>query len=395
MGLKSRNIKLKMKIISPVHIGTGNDLEPYNYVIKDNCIYFFELHNFVEKLNDENKNKLIEIITLTEEQKKKIEEIENVKEEIKYKKQISASQLVNLRVFIKEIFNENDFKDIITHKYLINNNDIIRVYKEKLEKTDVNSENDSSIINQLLISEMIRDGEYKPYIPGSTLKGALRHILIKKYKFEDIESDIGINNPFKTISVSDTIDNDSLKEDIKYTKNFYIGTLNLNKSDTEYNSNVYMTEFIVPNDTELELDIKTSFFKNFRDKIKEDDEKGKIKENNKMKIYREIKNFFKDKQSVIDLLKYNDSKIDDVKKLFKSDHRFVVEVEKLRKEHGNRVAFMCIGKHVGYEIKEYSLPDKIKDSTKYKRYCVEKNFSVNDDINDKIIDPIGWIAVYY
>ena len=41
-----KNIKLKCEIVSPVHIGSGQETEPLSYVIKDDRLYRISFEKF-------------------------------------------------------------------------------------------------------------------------------------------------------------------------------------------------------------------------------------------------------------------------------------------------------------------------------------------------------------
>jgi flagellar biosynthesis GTPase FlhF len=45
-----QTFKIKLTTLSPVHIGTGDEYEPTNYVIKDDRLYSFNEHVVIEKL---------------------------------------------------------------------------------------------------------------------------------------------------------------------------------------------------------------------------------------------------------------------------------------------------------------------------------------------------------
>ena len=53
--------KLKGAILSPLHIGTGNQIEPFDYVIKNGKLYRISLEDFLCQLSEE-KRKIFEDI---------------------------------------------------------------------------------------------------------------------------------------------------------------------------------------------------------------------------------------------------------------------------------------------------------------------------------------------
>jgi len=111
-----KTYKLLLEILTPVHIGDGTYIEPYEYVI-DDLFYKIDLSKFLLKLSKKEKhfrNKDCVIFT------------SNVSEDIK------------------------------------------NFYKGKIDDPH----------NQLLIHPFIRDGNRSPYIPGSSVKGSIRTALI-------------------------------------------------------------------------------------------------------------------------------------------------------------------------------------------------------------------------
>lgn len=125
--------KLKLIFASPVHIGSGEELEPLDYVISDNIFYKLNLHSLIASLP------------------------QNKKEELK--SYINNNKLIQIRKFIKDNFIPDKFSEFQTYA----SDSVSSIYKEKF--TDIN--------NQLLIKPFIRT-QSKIFLPASSLKGALR-----------------------------------------------------------------------------------------------------------------------------------------------------------------------------------------------------------------------------
>jgi CRISPR-associated protein Csm5 len=144
MNLKKEIHRIELIPLTGVHIGTGNELSPFQYVIRTNnsgepIMHRFSIENLISNLE---KIKREELLTL-----------------------IESNNLIALRKF----FDANlDSKSILYS---------IPVTKtvEKRYRVKINS-----IENQLIISEMYRCiGEYfPPAIPGSSFKGAIRTALL-------------------------------------------------------------------------------------------------------------------------------------------------------------------------------------------------------------------------
>ena len=132
-----KNIKLKCEIVSPVHIGSGQETEPLSYVIKDDRLYRISFEKFINKLNSSE-----------------IEHFETL---------IDSGDLIKIREFIS---NYEDYDGISL--YSVQVTPYVREnYYSKLNKIE----------NRLIINTFIRSA-HKPMIPGSSIKGAVRTALL-------------------------------------------------------------------------------------------------------------------------------------------------------------------------------------------------------------------------
>lgn len=121
------------EILSPVHIGTNDELEPFDYVIKDGVMVKFDLLKVLSHLSSE--------------------------ERAAFDRLNNGGSLVELRDFIAEVVapeTDGEYSCAVTAE-------IQRFYKEKLR----------DIRNQMIINPFIRTNG-QPYIPGSSIKGAVR-----------------------------------------------------------------------------------------------------------------------------------------------------------------------------------------------------------------------------
>ncbi len=135
-----KKYKLNCEILSPINIGTGIEIEPFDYIIKDNRFYKISLEDF--------------LLGITAE------------EQIKFNKLLDANEINRVREFILGIWNPEKYPP----EYFADVSD---------EVTRVYNENIGNIENQLLINPFIRTNRL-PYIPGSSLKGSLRTALISQ-----------------------------------------------------------------------------------------------------------------------------------------------------------------------------------------------------------------------
>lgn len=152
---KNNAMKLYLKTLTPLHIGTGTELEPIDYVVVDNHYYRFSqnfLNNFLAAqhlfpLYEEWMNQLLKALDV----------------EKNNKRQSEIRQQYNLLAFCKK--NKKEHKLI---EALKNPSGIIKV---PLKEEKPNRKVRAQITNGTLI----------PYIPGSSIKGALRTALLYQW----------------------------------------------------------------------------------------------------------------------------------------------------------------------------------------------------------------------
>ena len=136
-----KTYKLNCEILSPIHIGSGNEIDPLNYLIAGGRLHRISFEDFVAGLNDEQRAKF-----------------ENL---------IDKGTLIDLRKFVEEKID----KDRDTVYSIEVSPKVDGLYKAKI----------NDIQNQLLISPFIRsEGEATPLIPGSSVKGAIRTAVVSE-----------------------------------------------------------------------------------------------------------------------------------------------------------------------------------------------------------------------
>ncbi len=145
--------KCKGKVLSPFHIGTGKEITPLDYFIEDNRIV---VYNF-QKLLGEDTSFAERFLKLTEKQN------------------------------VRKLF----LKDILTSKQKSNKNYYLYTGAVSRHlKGDLESEMNKS--NKANIWEFIKDTKYKPFIPGSSIKGTIRTAIVYYIfkKDEDLKSQL-------------------------------------------------------------------------------------------------------------------------------------------------------------------------------------------------------------
>lgn len=190
--------EIRLNPLTAIHIGTGNDIDMLQYTIagKKGGPYFFyrlQLEKLVSELKETVRNKFYELI--------------------------SENDYIGIRELL--VKNLSASSSAILYKSEISD-DIRKEFKEK--KNQMN--------NQLLIQEMIRDPlKFRPYIPGSSLKGSLRTGILNSL-CTDIEAENMRNlnaldiekrllsytklqdDPFKNLKISDCFSSEIEKCDI-------------------------------------------------------------------------------------------------------------------------------------------------------------------------------------
>ena len=169
--IKNRNLttyKIRLTTLSPVHIGDGEVYEPISYIIDNGYLYHFDEFLVLDKLIEENVN-----IDL-----KKLEDMATLVEFFKSHKKF----IIDNELYISKVSVASDIAKLYDNDY-------------------GSSNNQDNSFNQMLILKNIstynpKNSNFEPYIPGSSIKGALQTILSlsvedsQKLKISDC---IGVN----------------------------------------------------------------------------------------------------------------------------------------------------------------------------------------------------------
>jgi len=147
--------KLRLTTVTPVHIGCGETLDPSTYTIKDNRLYLFDAVELAQRLDESERKEWAQ----------------------------AANDILRLQRFLKKVRNEA----IEVAKGSIGvAPSIAKEFDEKLGKVVQNEGGRGrNVYNMLEIQAHIRSGKKDLYIPGSSIKGALKtaffqHCLNKK-----------------------------------------------------------------------------------------------------------------------------------------------------------------------------------------------------------------------
>ena len=135
--------------LTPIQVGNGNQIYPYNYVIKNGFYYRIELSEIIDKFPSKIKEEFIRLL-------------EN-------------NNMIKIRSFIFDNY-KKEYGYLYKAKIDKNVEDF---YLKKIKGVELKNEE-----NQLIIEEFIGNHMGK-FIPGSTIKGALRNGFI----FEEFKKD--------------------------------------------------------------------------------------------------------------------------------------------------------------------------------------------------------------
>lgn len=143
-----KTYRLALTPLSPIHIGCGEDFEPTNYVIDDGVLYGFDPSR----------------ATLTELQQKELASA------------VTSGSLLSIQRFFKK-----HAKTFQVHADVLIPvaGGVALQYAEKVGKVANHEGNGGQVFNQLALERAISTGQpCQPFIPGTSLKGALRTAIL-------------------------------------------------------------------------------------------------------------------------------------------------------------------------------------------------------------------------
>jgi len=152
----SETINLYITPLSPIHMGTGEDYQPTNYVIDDGVLYEFDSMQAMRVLPDVEKNKLNQILS----------------------RSANPDTLKSLQSFF---YSNKDRLKAIAKRNVKVNESVEQFYKKRVGKTVQYESRGVRVQNKLEIGRTawnpISD---KNYLVGSGIKGAIRTALLDK-----------------------------------------------------------------------------------------------------------------------------------------------------------------------------------------------------------------------
>ncbi|MEA3642574.1 MAG: RAMP superfamily CRISPR-associated protein [Lamprobacter sp.] len=146
--------QLAITALAPVHIGTGQDLEPTGYVIDGEDLYLFSPEAALRALPATAREELTKVL--------------------------GAAPTVQLIKQVQAFFHRNSEALIAEAEHAMPVlPSIAAEYQQRVGKTAQREDNGREIINQLAIARTYTDAASgRPILPGSSLKGAIRTALL-------------------------------------------------------------------------------------------------------------------------------------------------------------------------------------------------------------------------
>ncbi|HOD52942.1 MAG TPA: type III-A CRISPR-associated RAMP protein Csm5 [Candidatus Cloacimonadota bacterium] len=136
-----KNYQIRLKVLSPLHIGSGEHLNPLNYIVKNNHLYYLNEGQYIKKLLNTPDSRLKEVV--------------------------DTADIYNIVNYYYNQFDENDTQ-LYKHSYPVDP-EFQSAFLNNLRSKD----------NQNLLLEFYRSELFsEPVIPGSSLKGCFRTILL-------------------------------------------------------------------------------------------------------------------------------------------------------------------------------------------------------------------------
>lgn len=153
-------MKLKLKTLTPVHVSTGKDLEPFDYLVSNEEVYRISLEKALEVISEEVPDAHEQFSDWLDDNLFKHDNQKNAQNQQANRVQSKIRREINFEFFCRKHLN----KPALVHKLLKS----AVIYKMPLPL---------GMANNSQINEQIKSPDNLPYIPGSSIKGAVRTAL--------------------------------------------------------------------------------------------------------------------------------------------------------------------------------------------------------------------------
>ena len=167
-------MEIRLKTLTPIHIGNGEELTNIDYAVVDNKFYIIPIPRFSNWLLDAEKEDVLDqFVEWSEEKVREIENLEsgrrsakakkNIKEQRDYnQKLIKIRKSYNLQTFVRGVHLEREWK-----KWL----------KQEIKAIDIGKPHELER-GRRNVRNHIRKGVGVPFIPGTSIKGSIRTALL-------------------------------------------------------------------------------------------------------------------------------------------------------------------------------------------------------------------------
>lgn len=135
--------RVNFHVLSPIHIGTGQEFDPFVYVIRGKSLHLIDLVRWIDSYPE--KDKLSQIM--------------------------DSDNFANIRSFIAEKFDDTES---LLFSIPVDNPNLLQTYEKAIKERDPK--------NQVLISPMIRNPvTMEALLPGSSIKGSTRTAVANRF----------------------------------------------------------------------------------------------------------------------------------------------------------------------------------------------------------------------
>lgn len=135
--------KVNLHILSPIHVGTGQELDPFSFVIRDKQLCLIDLVKWMQEYPEK-------------------EELYNM---------MGSDDFAYVRTFIAE---KLDVSKAMLCSIPVDSQELLKTYQKAIQDKDPR--------NQVLISPMMRNEvTMEAFIPGSSIKGAIRTAIANQF----------------------------------------------------------------------------------------------------------------------------------------------------------------------------------------------------------------------
>jgi CRISPR-associated protein Csm5 len=353
--------------LTPIHIGTGQEIDPFSFIIKEGIFYRYDINKLMALLSPDERGQIEKAVRSPSMGARK-------------------EDTLKTRRLIYELFNVNAHKEAVLGSYSVHSQDLTAKYESEIigmpkqQYGRIYSEN--TAINRLAIYETSRDNGVA-YIPGSSLKGAIRTAFLKHFELQD-----DMNLPFNMLSLSDAKPKKPAVE-LGFFLNYYKGKIFDGAKDnlttfTEVLAGSYWQEKIL-NQFIFDINIKLNYAVDGGEKARPDD----------IRLSNEFINLTKNGYAkLFEILNSHYLKLlEDDYEVFKGypENKFTKIIEKLfllERMKKNEIAVIRVGRHSGKEamvidIKEEDIPKTVW----YFSLKNAKNARTTD------ISPVGWLVI--